>query len=86
MFFCHFFDKNKEQTTSSFRIVIGHVVMFQSHTKTLGQRPQTMTFILRIEISSKLKRINNWLTNLWKTMTLIIGIHKSYVKGCIVGN
>ena len=86
MFFCYLFDKDEKQTTSSFRIVIGHVVMFQSHTKTLGQRPQTMTFILRIEISSKLERINNWLTNLWQTMTFIVGIHKANVKGGIVGD
>ncbi|CGF48836.1 Uncharacterised protein [Streptococcus pneumoniae] len=86
MFFCYLFDKDEKQTTSRFRIVVGHVVMFQGHTKTLGQRPQTMAFILRIEVSSKLQRINNWLTNLWKIMPLIISIHKANVKGSIVGN
>ena len=86
MFFCHLFDKDEEQTTSSFRIVVGHMVMFQRHPKTLGQRSQTMAFILRIEVSSKLQRINDRLANFRKTMTLIVGIHKAYVKGRIVGN
>ena len=86
MFVCYLFDKDEKQTTSSFRIVVGHVMVFKCYTKTLGQRAQTMTFILRIEVSSKLERIDDWLANLRQTMALIVSIHKANVKGGIVGN
>ena len=45
-----------------------------------------MALVFGIEISGKLKGINNWLANHRQAMTLIVGIHKAYVKAGIVGN
>ena len=45
-----------------------------------------MAFVFWIEISGKLKGINNWLANHRQAMALIVGIHKAYVKAGIVGN
>ena len=86
MIFTRLFQENKEQATSSFGIVVGHVVVLKRYLETFCQRSQTMTFVFWIKISCQFKRINNWLRNRWHAMTFVVSIHKSNVKGCIVGN
>ena len=86
MLFSDFFDKDKEQASRCFRIVVGHVVVLQAHSKPLGQRSQAMPFKIWIEVTCKFQRIDDWLGDLRKTMTLIVGIHEAHVKGGIVGN
>ena len=61
-------------------------MMIKRYLKTLSQWSQTVTLVFWIEIASKLQSINDWLRNSWKSMPLIIDIHKSHVKGSIVGN
>ena len=45
-----------------------------------------MALVFGIEVSGKLKGINDWLANHGQAMALIVGIHKAYVKAGIVGN
>ena len=86
MLFSHILDKDKEETARRFRVIVGHVVVLQSNLETLGQRPQTMTLVLWIEIAGKFQRVNNWLGNFRQAMPLIIDIHKAHVKGSIMGH
>ena len=86
MLFGHILDKDKEETASRFRVIVGHVVVLQSNLETLGQRPQTMPLVLWIEVAGKFQRVNDWLGNLRQIMTLIVDIHKTHVKGGIMGN
>ena len=81
-----FLQENKEQATRSFRIVIGHVVMLKRYLETLGQWSQTMAFVLWIKIAGEFQRVNDRLGNRWHTVTLIVRIHKTNVKGGIVSN
>ena len=84
--FSDFFDEDKEQAPRRFRIVVGHVVVLQAHSKPLGQRSQAMPFKIWVEVAGKFQRIDDWLGNLSQAMTLIVGIHKAHVKGGIMGN
>ena len=86
MLFSHILDKDKEEAASRFRVVVGHVVVLQSNLETLGQRPQTMTLVLWIEVAGKFQRVNDWLGNFRQAMTIIVDIHKAHVKGSIMGN
>ena len=86
MLFGHILDKDKEETASRFRVIVGHVVVLQSNLETLGQRPQTMTLVLWIEVAGKFQCVNDRLSNFWQTMPLIVDIHKAHVKGSIMGN
>ena len=86
MLLSHILDKDKEETARRFRVIVGHVVVLQSNLETLGQRPQTMTLVLWIEVAGKFQRVNDWLGNFWQAMTLIVDIHKAHVKGGIMGN
>ena len=45
-----------------------------------------MPFKIWIEVTGKFQRIDDWLSDLGKTMALIVGIHEAHVKGSIVGN
>ena len=54
MFFGYILDKDEEQATRRFRVIVGHVVVFQGNPKPLGQGPQTMTLVLWIEVPSEL--------------------------------
>ena len=84
--FSDFFDKDKEQAPCRFRIVVGHVVVLQAHSKALGQWSQAMTFKIWVEVTGKFQGIDDWLGDFWKTMTLIVGIHEAHVKGGIMGD
>ena len=84
--FSDFFDKDKEQAPCRFRIVVGHVVVLQAHSKPLGQRSQAMPFKIWIEVAGKFQGIDDWLSDLRKTMTLIVSIHEAHVKGSIMGD
>ena len=84
--FSDIFDEDKEQAPRRFRIVVGHVVMLQAYPKALGQWPQTMPFKIWIEVAGEFQGIDDRLSDLGKTMTLIVGIHEAHVKGGIVGN
>ena len=86
MLFSDIFDEDKEQASRCFRIVVGHVVVLQAHSKPLGQGPQAMPFKIGVEVAGKFQRIDDWLGDLRKTMTLIVGIHEAHVKGSIVGD
>ena len=86
MLFSNIFDEDKEQASRRFRIVVGHVVVLQSDSKPLGQWPQTMPFKIWVEVAGKFQGIDDWLGDLGKTMTLVVGIHEAHVKGGIVGN
>ena len=86
MLFSHILDKDKEEAARRFRVIVGHVMMLQSNLETLGQRPQTMTLVLWIEVAGKFQRVNDWLSDFRQTMPLIIDIHKAHVKGSIMGN
>ena len=86
MLFSYILDKDKEEAARRFRVIVGHVVVLQSNLETLGQRPQTMTLVLWIEVAGKFQRVNDRLGNLGQAMTLIIDIHKAHVKGSIMGN
>ena len=54
MLFCYILDKDKEQAARRFRIIVGHMVVFQGNPKPLGQGAQTMTLVLWIKVPSKL--------------------------------
>ena len=84
--FSDIFDEDKEQAPRRFRIVVGHVVVLQAYPKALGQWPQAMPFKIWIEVAGKFQGIDDWLGDLRKAMTLIVGIHEAHVKGSIVGN
>ena len=86
MLFSHILDKDKEETTRRFCVIVGHMVVLQSNLETLGQRPQTMALVLWIEVAGKFQRVNNWLIDFRQAMTLIVDIHKAHVKGSIMGN
>ena len=86
MLFSYILDKDKEEAACRFRVIVGHVVVLQSNLETLGQRPQTMTLVLWIEIAGKFQRVNDWLSDFRQAMTLIVDIHKTHVKGGIMGN
>ena len=45
-----------------------------------------MPFKIWIEVTGKFQGIDDWLGDLWKAMTLVVGIHEAHVKGGIVGN
>ena len=60
--------------------------MVKRYLETFSQRSQTVTLVFWIEITGKLQGINDWLCNSWQSMPLIIDIHKSHIKGSIVGN
>ena len=45
-----------------------------------------MPFKIWIEVTGKFQGIDDRLSDLGKTMTLIVGIHEAHVKGGIVGN
>ena len=79
MLFSDIFDEDKEQ-------VVGHVVVLQAYSKALGQWSQAMPFKIWIEVTGKFQGIDDWLGDLRKTMTLVVGIHEAHVKGGIVGN
>ena len=86
MLFSHILDKDKEEAARRFRVIIGHVMMLQSNLETLGQRPQTMTLVFWIEVAGKFQRVNDWLSDFRQAMPLIVDIHKTHVKGSIMGN
>ena len=86
MLFSDIFDEDKEQAPRRFRIVVGHVVVLQAYPKALGQWPQAMPFKIWIKVTGKFQRIDDRLSDLGKTMALIVGIHEAHVKGGIVGN
>ena len=86
MLFSDIFDEDKEQAPRRFRIVVGHVVVLQAYSKALGQWSQAMPFKIWIEVTGKFQGIDDWLGDLWKAMTLVVGIHEAHVKGGIVGN
>ena len=39
-----------------------------------------------IEVAGKFQRIDDWLGDFWKAMTLVVDIHEAHVKSGIVGN
>ena len=84
--FSDIFNEDKEQASRRFRIVVGHVVVLQAYPKALGQWPQAMPFKIWIEVAGKFQGIDDRLSDLGKTMALIVSIHKAHVKGSIVGN
>ena len=86
MLFSDIFDEDKEQAPRRFRIVVGHVVVLQAYSKALGQWSQAMPFKIWIEVTGKFQGIDDWLGDLWKAMTLVVGIHEAHVKGGIVGD
>ena len=45
-----------------------------------------MPFKIWIEVAGKFQGIDDRLSDLGKTMTLIVGIHEAHVKGSVVGN
>ena len=54
MFFCDILDKDKEQATRRFRVIVGHVVVLQGNAEALGQGTQTMTLVLWIKVTREL--------------------------------
>ena len=86
MLFCYILDKDEKQAPRRFRIIVGHMVMFQGDPKALGQWPQTMPFKIWIEVAGKFQGIDDRLGDLGKTMTLVVDIHEAHVKSGIVGN
>ena len=82
----HIVDEDEEKAASGLGIKVGHVMVFQGNLEAFGQSSKAMALVFWIEISGKLKGINNWLANHRQAMALIVGIHKAYVKAGIVGN
>ena len=86
MLFCYILDKDEKQAPRRFRIIVGHVVMFQGDPKALGQLPQAMPSKIWVEVAGKFQRIDDWLGDFWKAMTLVVDIHEAHVKSGMVGN
>ncbi len=61
-------------------------MMIKRYLETLSQWSQTVALVFWVEITGKLQGINDWLRDLWQPMPFIIDIHKSHIKGSIVGN
>ncbi len=62
------------------RIVVGRSLL-----QSAWSGPQAMPFKIWIEVTGKFQGIDDWLGDLWKAMTLVVGIHEAHVKS-IVGN
>ena len=86
MLFCYILDKDEKQAPRRFRIIVGHMVMFQGDPKALGQVPQAMPSKIWVEVAGKFQRIDDWLGDFWKAMTLVVDIHEAHVKSGIVGD